>query len=247
MSRCGPAARPTRGGEATVGELADALAASEQNVSKHLAMLAQAGISVAAARATTSTTASSTRASSASARTSAASSGQLRAFNELVGLDDRLMLELWQTEWCPASRRVRERRPNWVSTTSRGRCRSSARSARALRQATGSDTIPTLVLPDGAVVTGEDAILRHFDDHIEEPPEAKGHRSKAAKARRRYLEEECNALRHSYTLSETTTLPFPDAVERVGTEFKAEGFGVLCEIDVQATLKEKLGIDESPI
>ena len=33
-----------RSGEATVGELADALSASQQNVSKHLAVLAEAGI-----------------------------------------------------------------------------------------------------------------------------------------------------------------------------------------------------------
>jgi DNA-binding transcriptional ArsR family regulator len=33
-----------RGGEATVGELAEALSASQQNVSKHLAVLAEAGI-----------------------------------------------------------------------------------------------------------------------------------------------------------------------------------------------------------
>jgi len=33
-----------RDGEATVGELSDALAASQQNVSKHLAVLAEAGI-----------------------------------------------------------------------------------------------------------------------------------------------------------------------------------------------------------
>ena len=33
-----------RGGEATVGELADALGTSQQNVSKHLAVLADAGL-----------------------------------------------------------------------------------------------------------------------------------------------------------------------------------------------------------
>jgi len=33
-----------RGGEATVGELAEALSASQQNVSKHLAVLADVGI-----------------------------------------------------------------------------------------------------------------------------------------------------------------------------------------------------------
>jgi uncharacterized protein (DUF302 family) len=49
-----------------------------------------------------------------------------------------------------------------------------------------------------------------------------------------------------YTLSETTSLPFTEAVERVRRELQAEGFGVLCEIDVQATLKQKLGIDGEP-
>ncbi|HZS30138.1 MAG TPA: DUF302 domain-containing protein [Gaiellaceae bacterium] len=50
----------------------------------------------------------------------------------------------------------------------------------------------------------------------------------------------------SYTLTSTTILPFTDAVERVRTELQAEGFGVLCEIDVQATLHEKLGVDGEP-
>ncbi|HJV29738.1 MAG TPA: DUF302 domain-containing protein [Gaiellaceae bacterium] len=49
-----------------------------------------------------------------------------------------------------------------------------------------------------------------------------------------------------YTLSATTILPFVEAVERVRDELKADGFGVLCEIDVQATMKEKLDIDGEP-
>ena len=50
----------------------------------------------------------------------------------------------------------------------------------------------------------------------------------------------------SYTLTTTTTAPFADTVERVRAELKEEGFGVLCEIDVQATLKQKLGVDREP-
>jgi uncharacterized protein (DUF302 family) len=49
-----------------------------------------------------------------------------------------------------------------------------------------------------------------------------------------------------YTLSTTTELPFAEAVERVRSELKEEGFGVLCEVDVQATLREKLGIEQEP-
>jgi uncharacterized protein (DUF302 family) len=50
----------------------------------------------------------------------------------------------------------------------------------------------------------------------------------------------------TYTLAGETDLCFADAVARVRDELKAEGFGVLCEIDVQATLREKLGVDEEP-
>ena len=50
----------------------------------------------------------------------------------------------------------------------------------------------------------------------------------------------------SYTLSTTTEQSFETAVQRVRDELKAEGFGVLCEIDVQATLHEKLGVEEEP-
>ena len=50
----------------------------------------------------------------------------------------------------------------------------------------------------------------------------------------------------SYALTGEITMPLAEAVERVREELKVEGFGVLTEIDVQATLKEKLDIDIEP-
>jgi uncharacterized protein (DUF302 family) len=53
-------------------------------------------------------------------------------------------------------------------------------------------------------------------------------------------------LATGYTLSTTTELGFAEAADRVREELKTEGFGVLCEIDVQATLHEKLGVAGEP-
>ena len=47
----------------------------------------------------------------------------------------------------------------------------------------------------------------------------------------------------SYYFSKTINLPFDEAVTRVTEELKKEGFGVLTEIDVKATLKKKLDVD----
>jgi uncharacterized protein (DUF302 family) len=47
----------------------------------------------------------------------------------------------------------------------------------------------------------------------------------------------------SYYFNKTLAAGFDEAIERVKSELKKEGFGVLTEIDVQKTLKEKMGVD----
>lgn len=46
-----------------------------------------------------------------------------------------------------------------------------------------------------------------------------------------------------YGYSRTLDLPYSQAVERAREALKAEGFGVLCEIDIKEKLKERLGVD----
>jgi uncharacterized protein (DUF302 family) len=46
-----------------------------------------------------------------------------------------------------------------------------------------------------------------------------------------------------YYIAKTVSGGFPATVERVIESLKAEGFGVLTEIDVKATMKKKLDID----
>ena len=46
-----------------------------------------------------------------------------------------------------------------------------------------------------------------------------------------------------YYFSKTLNVPFDKAVERVTEELKKEGFGILTDIDVKATLKKKLDVD----
>lgn len=102
-------------------------------------------------------------------------------------------LELWQTEWCPASHRVRQRltelgvayvvRQVPVEREDRGE----------LMTATGQDSIPAVVA-GGVVVVGEAAIVRYLNTRFVEPPQGEHQRAKAAKAKRKELEKACHEL-----------------------------------------------------
>lgn len=47
----------------------------------------------------------------------------------------------------------------------------------------------------------------------------------------------------TYVFSKTLSLPFDDVVAKARDALAAEGFGVITEIDVQKTLKTKIGVD----
>ncbi|WP_440640036.1 DUF302 domain-containing protein [Bradyrhizobium sp. PUT101] len=50
----------------------------------------------------------------------------------------------------------------------------------------------------------------------------------------------------SYYFAKKLDLPFAEAVDRAISALKGRGFGVLTRIDVQSTLKEKIGADFRP-
>ena len=47
----------------------------------------------------------------------------------------------------------------------------------------------------------------------------------------------------NYGFSKTVDMPFEQTVEKVTSELKKEGFGVLTSIDVKETLKQKIDVD----
>jgi glutathione S-transferase len=107
-------------------------------------------------------------------------------------------LELWQTEWCPASHRVRQRLTELGLTYTTRQVPVEQHARTELRAATGASEIPIL-LADGDPVRGEQAILAYLDEHFIEPPNAAEQRAKAAKAKRKELEAACPKLTATLT------------------------------------------------
>ncbi len=154
---------------------------------------------------------------------------------------------LYQTEWCPASQRVRQRLTElglpYVAVPV-----SVERSERtALVAATGSDSIPALVPGDGAVLVGETAILGYLDGHYDEPigcDRASGQGREGAPSPTGG--GNTMSVGEQYAMTGATALGFEQAVARTREELETEGFGVLTEIDVEATMRAKLGLELEP-
>src|SRR5450759_1581848 len=53
-------------------------------------------------------------------------------------------------------------------------------------------------------------------------------------------------MKTTYGFGTTLPVPYEEAILRVKEALKAEGFGVLNEIDVRQTLREKLGVEMEP-
>lgn len=113
------------------------------------------------------------------------------------------MMQLFQTEWCPSSRRVRQRLTE-LGLDYVVRQVPVARSARqTLVDASGSDSIPALVHDDGSAIAGKVAICAYLDEHFAEPSGADEQRAKADVFRRSECRETLSAL-------DPSALPIPE-------------------------------------
>ncbi len=102
-------------------------------------------------------------------------------------------VELWQTEWCPASHRVRQRLTELGLAHLTHQVPVPREARTELQAATGTTEIPVLIV-GGETVVGEQAILTYLSEHFIEPPDAAEHRAKAAKAKQKELEAACPKL-----------------------------------------------------
>jgi glutaredoxin 3 len=89
------------------------------------------------------------------------------------------MIELYQAEWCPFSRRVRQRLTELGLAFVARPVPADSDEREELRRLTGSDEIPALV-DDGELVAGDaEALIAYLDRTYPEPPGAAEHRRQA--------------------------------------------------------------------
>ena len=100
-------------------------------------------------------------------------------------------LDLWQTEWCPASHLVRQRLTELGLNYVAHQVPVDSSERAELEAATGQRTIPVLVTADGEIVRDEAAIMSYLENHYAEPPDAITQRQKAARAQQKELERAC--------------------------------------------------------
>ena len=80
------------------------------------------------------------------------------------------MLELYQAEWCPYSRRVRMRLTELGVDFVARQVEAESKDRHAMRERTGRDSIPVLVTEDGVAIGDFERILDWLDEHFEETP-----------------------------------------------------------------------------
>lgn len=100
------------------------------------------------------------------------------------------MIQLWQAEWCPSSRTVRQRLTELNVDYVVKQVPVEQEQRVALQERAGCRTIPVLVSEQGECVIGEEEILQWLDERVPEPQGAQEHRAKAQKALKRLIDQE---------------------------------------------------------
>jgi glutaredoxin len=90
-------------------------------------------------------------------------------------------MTVYQAEWCPFSQRLRQRLTElgveWLAIP----VEAEPPDREAMREATGTDIIPVVVLEDGTILGGDtEDIIAELDERIPEPATAEGHKLAAA-------------------------------------------------------------------
>jgi glutaredoxin len=88
------------------------------------------------------------------------------------------MIELYQAEWCPHSRKVRQKMSELGVDFIARQVEAEPDDREAMKDRTGENETPVLIVDD-EVVSGEGKILTYLDDHFDERPDADAHREKA--------------------------------------------------------------------
>jgi glutathione S-transferase len=117
---------------------------------------------------------------------------------------------LFQTEWCPASHRVRQRLTELDVTYVASQVPVEREQREALLVATGSRSIPALIAEDGAVIIGEDNIFAYLESSYYAPVGGFAHRLKAEKMRAQQEEQAApRSMRNNCSRSSATPSPQP--------------------------------------
>ena len=99
------------------------------------------------------------------------------------------MIELYQAEWCPSSRRVRQLLTEFGIDFVARQVPVEREERTRLAAVVGVSTIPVLVPDDSPPLAGEEAIRRYLERRYPRPAGAQAHRGKARSVRFRELRE----------------------------------------------------------
>jgi glutaredoxin len=88
------------------------------------------------------------------------------------------MIELYQAEWCPHSRKVRQRMTELGVDFIARQVEAEPDDREAMKDRTGENETPVLLVDDN-VISGEEKILGYLDEHFDERSDAEAHREKA--------------------------------------------------------------------